>query len=126
MSRDLDVKKVADLIEEKIKLLVKGRFQLEERAKYKAEALSNYDRKLAIVIIKLRNGEPISIDQKEDTIVKNPPATLIEKIARGVCWEEKLAMELADAEYKLTIEKLKAVESELNGYQSINRYLEKV
>lgn len=119
----MEIFEVSKKIEQKIKLLEEGRSRLEEKAHYKAETISNYDRKMAIVLIKLKNGESLGIGE---AIIEKPPASIMDKIARGICWEDKLAMETADADYKLTVEKLKSIEAELNGYQSIFRHLERV
>ena len=99
---ELNIVDVSKQIEKKIQLLEHGRKQLEKKARAKAKTSAEYEKKLAIVIIRLRNGVEIGIDKD---VIKVPPATLIEKIAKGVCWEEKLAMETAEAEYKLTVEK---------------------
>ena len=59
----------------------------------------------------------------EGEVIKDPPATALEKIAKGICYKEKLEMDKADAEYKSLITYIDIVESQLNGWQSINRYL---
>lgn len=117
----MKTKLYADKIEEKIRLLEIGREKLLESAKFKAETIGNYDKKLAIVLIKLKNGEQLSLD---GNIIENPPATLAVKIANGICWEECIQMELATAEYKANVSKMSSVEAELNGYQSINKWLD--
>jgi hypothetical protein len=116
----MEVTQVAKAIEEKIKLLEMGREALKEKALAKAKAISEYEKALTLTIIKLRNG--VEFEFEGERIV-NPPTTLIEKIAKGICFNEKLQMEEAEAEYKVVITKLEAIEAELNGYQSINRYL---
>jgi len=119
----IDVTSIADKIKEKVALLEEGRKQLRDKAHYKAETISNYERRLAIVLIRLKNGEPLSL---EGNVIEKPPATTTEKIAKGICWEDKLALETAEAEYKLTLAKMQAIQAELNGYQSIYRHLESV
>ena len=108
----MEIIEIAKKIEEKIKLLEKGRQTLAIKAKEKAEAIAEYDKKMAKTIIQMKN--------------EGMPITLIERIAKGICWKEKLAKELAEAEYKNATVKMEAVMAELNGYQSINRYLEKM
>ena len=51
------------------------------------------------------------------------PATIIEKTAKGICWQARLDMEKADALYKSLISNIDSVQAELNGFQSINRHL---
>jgi len=108
----MEIIEIAKKIEEKIKLLEKGRQTLAIKAKEKAEAIAEYDKKMAKTIIQMKN--------------EGMPITLIERIAKGICWKEKLTKELAEAEYKNATVKMEAVMAELNGYQSINRYLEKI
>jgi len=108
----MEIIEIAKKIEEKIKLLEKGRQTLAIKAKEKAEAIAEYDKKMAKTIIQMKN--------------EGMPITLIERIAKGICWKEKLTKELAEAEYKNATVKMEAVMAELNGYQSINRYLEKM
>jgi len=108
----MEIIEIAKKIEEKIKLLEKGRQTLAIKAKEKAEAIAEYDKKMAKTIIQMKN--------------EGMPITLIERIAKGICWKEKLAKELAEAEYKNATVKMEAIMAELNGYQSINRYLEKM
>ena len=117
----MQTQKTADQIDAKIDLLVIGRAKIMESAKFKAETIGQYDKKLAIVLIKLKNGEQLDLD---GNTIKNPPATLAEKIAKGICWEERLQMELATAEYKGNISKMESVQAELNGLQSKNKWLD--
>ncbi len=119
----MEIIEIAKKIEEKIKLLEKGRQTLAIKAKEKAEAIAEYDKKMAKTIVQLKNGVEFEV---EGIPIKDPPVTLIERIAKGICWKEKLAKELAEAEYKNATVKMEAVMAELNGYQSINRYLEKM
>lgn len=106
----MDVLSVAKDIEHKIKLLEKGRDGLQALAIDKAHAIAEYDKELRIAILKLKDEGKL-------------PATLIEKVAKGDCHKERGDKELAKALYKIQIVKMSAVEAELNGFQSINRYL---
>ncbi len=117
----MEVLEVAQRIESKIKLLEKGRDMLHELSAQRAMKIAQYDCQLGITIIKLRNGVAM---KHQDQTIKDPPATVTEKIAKSICWQERLDMEQADTEYKLAVKKLDCVQAELNGYQSINRYLD--
>lgn len=118
----MNVIDVANRIEKKIALLEKARGTLEGLANDKALTAALYDKDLAIAILKLKNGKPFEL---EGETIKDPPATIIEKIARGIVWESKLKADQAEAAYKLAITKLECVQAELNGWQSYNRYLDK-
>ena len=116
----MELMQTSKKIEEKIKTLELGRDILKEYAKNKAETISNYEKQMAIVLIRLKNGSEFDLEGEK---IKNPPASIMEKIAKGVCFKEKLDMELAEAQYKNAIVGMGAIEAELNGYQSINRFL---
>ena len=118
-----DIIQVNNEIEAKIKLLEKMRVEIKGRAEEKAAALSEYDKQLAITIIRLKNN---NIDEWEGEKLVNIQATVLEKIARGICWEAKLKMEKADAMYKSLISNIDSVQAELNGWQSINRHISQV
>jgi len=116
----MDIISVAQQIESKIKTLEQGRKLLQERAENKANTIAEYEKALAKILIKLRNGITFEFEGEK---IKDPPATITEKIARGLVYKERIAMDLAESEYKNAIEGLRCIEAELNGWQSINRYL---
>ena len=116
-----EITNIANLMRKKIDEMAEMRQQLEERSKRKAHAISLYDNKLALIIIKLKNGEQMKLD---DIPVKKPPTTITEKIAKGICWKERLEQEEAEGLYKSLISNLEAIKAELNGLQSIFRHLE--
>lgn len=117
----MDLIKVSDKIESKIKELDKFKAVIKERTDRKAEANANYDKCLAVTIIKLKNG---MIAEFEGQVVNNVPATIIEKVAKGICFKERLELEKAEAEYKSLITNIDTTCAQLNGWQSINRYLQ--
>ena len=119
----MDLLQVAKLINSKINAIEKERNKLETLALDKARFESEYDKQLAISIIKLKGGDALEIDGHE---IVNPPATIIERIARGQVWKAKLDYSKAEGLYKATISNINALEAQLNGYQSINRYLKEI
>ena len=76
-------------------------------------AISDYDKQLKIAIVVLKEEGKF-------------PATLIEKIAKGVCSDHRLTLELAEVGYKSCISNLEALKAQLNGYQSIYKHLDSV
>lgn len=112
---------IARKINEKIKLLEKGRGELEAAAIEKANKMAIYDKVIAITLIELKNG--VAKELAGQTI-QNPPATISEKIAKGLCWKERLEADRAEALYKVTVQKMQSIQAELNGYQSIFRHLD--
>ena len=113
---------VANKIEEKIMLLESGRKLLQPRAESRANTIGAYEKKLGIVIMQLKNGIKFNLDGVD---IENPQTTIVEKVARSICFQEKIDMELAEAEYKNAVKGLDCIMAELNGHQSINRHLDR-
>jgi hypothetical protein len=115
------VSDIADLILKKIMLLEETRELLGHAAKVKATTSAEYDKQLAIVLVKLSNGVELEVGGER---IQKPPASTSEKIAKGIVSDFKFAMDVAESEYKSMITKLECIKQELCGYQSINRYLD--
>lgn len=109
----MELIKVAECIEGLIKEIGKCRREIEAKGLEKARTLALYDVKL---------GGAIQILREEGKF----PATLIEKIAKKLCADDRKAMEEADILYKACISNLEALKAQLNGYQSIFRHIESV
>lgn len=118
----MEITEISNEIKKRIDMLSKSRKILSERAENKALAVSNYDKALAVTIIDIKNKTSITFEGEEISVNKLP-ANLLEKIAKGMCWKEKLEMEKAEGLYKAAVSGISSLESELNGYQSIFRYL---
>jgi hypothetical protein len=116
-----DTISIALRIDDKIKLLERMRVEIRERAEKKAIAISEYDKAIAITLIKLKNKVEMTLDDQK---VINPPASIMEKIAKGICFKERLEAEKSDALYKSLISNIDSVQAELNGLQSVNRHLD--
>ncbi|WP_017797600.1 hypothetical protein [Oceanobacillus kimchii] len=86
--------------------------EIHKMAREKAETEYEYRQALSIEIMKLK--------------AKGVQATLIPDVARGNVAELKLARDLADGKYKSSVESLRALQSELNGLQTISRYQSEV
>lgn len=101
--------------------LDKLRPYLRTRGDEKSEAIAKYDKTIAVTLIKLKNGVKFTLDDEE---IQNPPTTITDKIAKGICWEEKLKAEEAEMKYKSLITNIEVIKAQLNALQSINRNLE--
>ena len=117
----MDIIQITNQIADKIKVIDIIRKEIKERGENKAITLSNYDKAMSITLIKLKNGSSFEIDGQT---IESPPASIMEKIAKGICWQEKLEAEKADADYKSIISNLEAVKSQLNALQSLNKHLD--
>lgn len=109
----MDILRVKDAIESIIVEIGNCRRDIEIKGNARAKAISNYDKQLKIAIVVLKDEGRF-------------PATLIEKIAKGVCADHREQLELAEVGYKACISNLEALKAQLNGYQSIYRHLESV
>ena len=117
----MDIIKISDLIEQKIQLLEKGRSLLNELAEHKSIATAEYDKALAKTMISIKNNLGLEF---EGIKLMDVPATLIEKYAKGVVWQKRLDLDKSELNYKNAIVKLDCIKSELNGLQSMFRFLE--
>lgn len=117
----MDLIAIAKSIESKIKEIDKIKASIRERGTNKAQSSANYEKQLSITMIKLRNGIEYKLDSE---VVTNPPATVLEKIARGICFNERLDMEESEALYKSAIINLEATMAQMNALQSLSKYLE--
>jgi hypothetical protein len=106
-------------IEKRIDALEEGRRQLDDVASNRAVAMAEYDRDLAITLIQLRNDKVFELD---GNTIKSPPATIMEKIAKGLVWESKLKLEHAEAKYKACLLKLEVLQTQVTACQTIYKY----
>ena len=102
---------IADNINDLVALIGKTRREIEDKGMAKAKAISAYDKRLGIAIVTLRDEGKF-------------PATLIEKIAKGVCAPERETMEMTDVAYKACLSNLEAMKAQLNAKQSVYRHLD--
>ena len=99
-----------------IESLEKTRDSINYLASIKASKLYEYEKKIAVTMIKLQNG---TINELEGEPMCKISVTNAKDIAKGICWKEKLDLDLAESNYKSAIVKLETMKSELNGFQSI-------
>lgn len=117
----MDVITIAEKIEKKIELLETGRKLIYLRAIDKAKTIAAYDKQIAFTLIKLRNGQILTLDDEQ---IVDPPVSIMEKVSKGICWQEKLEAEKADALYKSAVTGLETLRVEISALQSIYRHLE--
>jgi hypothetical protein len=117
----MELMQISEQIVKKIKEIDTIRAELKKRGEDKALTASDYDRNIAMTLMGLENGKAYNIG---DDVVQNPPKSIMEKLARGLCWQEKLEMDKAEANYKSVVSNLDAVKSQLNALQSLNRNLD--
>lgn len=116
-----DIMDIANQIERLLGEIRKSLPEINQRGDYKSQASAEYEKELAKKIIELRSGKEIEWEGKT---FKDVPATLTEKIARGMLWREAMERDCAEVAYKAAIEGIKALETMLNGYQSLFRHLD--
>ena len=94
---------------------------LRLRANDKAKAIGEYEKAIAVTMLKLRNGEVVNLDGEE---VSYGSATGLEKIAKGVCYKESIARDIAESNYKNATIALQAIQTIINALQSKLKYVE--
>lgn len=119
----MELQKISSLIIDRVSLLAQGRKELKTRAERRAQTTALYEKELAKTIIKLRNGEEMLLDNE---VVRDVPITVLEKISKGICWENKIKMDEADMFYKNASVGLNSLMSEVNALQSLLKYQEEV
>jgi len=120
----MDFIRIQEEIYKKTKLLEHGRSVLDKLADEKAVTTVAYEKALAFKILEINDSKELTI---EDRTYKKPPANSVKDVARGLIADnEGLQKELAEHKYKNASAKMKAIESEMNGLQSINRYIDKM
>lgn len=118
--KKMDITFVADQIKDRIVALARGRELLSGASMKRAQTYAEYDKELGLTLLKLKNNK---IDSYEGISCLDLPVSIIDKVAKSICWEKRLEMDKAEAEYKVVLCKLNTIQSELNGFQSINRHL---
>lgn len=116
-----DIITTAQKIENKIQQLEEERSDLVDAGIEKANSLSNYEKELAITILRLKNGDIAEFEGQSCTKL---PANLIEKVAKGIIYQKSFDKEAAESVYKSKIVIMEAIRAEINAYQTINKYIE--
>jgi len=117
-----DVLTNAQRIHNKIEELEKKREDIYQFAQDKADAISIYEKNLALTILKLKNGNIKYFDGVP--IPEKLAITLIRDVAKGICYKDIFTKEANEAGYKGLITICECIRAELNGLQSINKHLE--
>jgi hypothetical protein len=117
----MELIKLSEQMQVLIKDLGSLRRMLRQSGISKAEALAEYDKSIAKTIIQLKNGVKFTLEGQE---IVNPPTTITEKIAKGICWHEKLKADEKETLYKSLIANIEVIKAQLNALQSINRNLD--
>jgi hypothetical protein len=108
----MDIANISDKIQKMINELNDNVPKIEQFAKKRAQAIADYEVAIGKEMVGLRSKEKM-------------PVSMIEKVAKGNCYLAKIEMEKCDTLYKGFIKKLDVMCAVLNGYQSMNRYLDK-
>lgn len=104
---------VSDAIQKLIAEIGKCRREIDGKGEMRARAIANYDMRIGTAIVTLKEEGKF-------------PATLIEKIAKKLCSEDRYAMEVAESGYKAAICNLDCLQCQLMGFQTIYKHLDSV
>ncbi len=108
----MEVIQVAASIEQKIALLESFRQRLNKFTKEKvlSTAIAEYDKSIAIAVANLK--------------AKGEPVTIIEKLAKGECWQTREKVSQAEITYKAIVANIDIIKAQLMGFQSIYKHLD--
>ncbi len=119
----MEALEIAKAISDKIEELELLKVELPKAIYQQGKAAAEYDKILALTIVRLRSGSEIEL---EGYTVKDPPVTILERVAKGICHKEALDMDTAEGKLKAIDSAIRITMAQLNGFQSINRYLAEV
>lgn len=117
----MDIIRLRECMEKAMGEIGTCRREIEAKGEAKAKAISDYDRKMAVTLATLRNSENYELAGRT---FKQPPISIMEKIAKGICADECYKKEVADSHYKACISNLTALQAQLNAMQSLYRFSE--
>lgn len=120
-NQNLECVTIAKQIHEMVKKSQEIRATFRKLNEAKCKAAADYDRQMAVVLIRLKNGDAIEWNGQR---IENPPASYCEKIARGVCSDARLKMDTAEGLYHAAQSNLRALQAEMSCLQTINRHLD--
>ena len=118
----MDLIEIQKQLQIEVKQLNKALNTIKERSHIKTQTHALYAKELAKTIISLRNGIEFKI---EDQTIKNPPASVLEKIAKGICWESQLNMEQSEISYKNCLTGIQIIQTKITALQSMNKFIDK-
>lgn len=107
----MDALMVSKKIYEKIKELDAQKDIYIQAVTRKVNAQVEYDKALAVEIIKLRAYTPVSI---------------VDKIAKGNITDKTLELELSEGLLKAVESNTRSILAQLNGFQSINKFFSEI
>ena len=114
---------IVKAIDEKINVLENIKRSVKEVGDKRAEALSAYDKAIAICILRLKANDPVDFEGRQ---VVDIAVSVMEKVAKGVCWKEKLESEKSEGRFRSIMSHLDTTKAQLNALQSILRYTEEL
>jgi len=117
----MDIITINKSLTENILSLRVARKVIDECAQNKAHSVGEYEKVLAITLIRLKNGETMELGGEE---IINPPATISRDIAKGICYQEKINMELAESAYKNATIGLETVKTTIMALQSMLKFVD--
>jgi len=110
---------ISNEIMTRIRLLDKCIKELDVRAELRDSLNAKLDKDMAVVVLSLRNGKEFNLDGE---VVKDPPVSVIDRIAKGICWEKSLERDRAESSYSNLLRGIDAVKTQINALQSLNKF----
>ena len=92
---------------------------IKERIKRSAKATAEYDKAIALAMVRLSSGERMKIDDVETP--EKITASTVKDYAKGVCFIECMEKETAEGLLKSALKNLDALGNELAALENINK-----
>jgi len=121
--RKMEHQLISNEIMTRIRLLDKCIKELDTRAEARDVLNATLDKDMAVVVLALRNGKEFTLEGES---VKDPPVSVIDRIAKGICWEKSLERDRAESSYSNLLRGIDAVKTQINALQSLNKFQHEV
>ncbi len=111
-----DMQNIAQTMTKIIDELGVRRKQIEQLGVDRAKTEAKYDKHTTITMAELEHGATCMISE---TDITSKTATGLKEKAKGICWEYKQEMMIAESAYKACITNIDCLKAQLNAMQSL-------
>ena len=109
-------------VHEKIIAMERKREDLSALIETKKRYMYSYFKNKTVAVMKLKNKEPVELAGKP--LRKNYSDSMIPMFADLIVSDDKVCLEISTLEYNAAVAGLRSLQAELNGYQTMLRYLD--
>ena len=111
-----DVIETQRKIQHMIDLINEERPKLSDMAHTKAVTAAEYDKSIAVCIMSMNAGKPMTLNGES---ISGPAKSIMDKLAKGICWKERMDADIADAAYRSHVIKLECCKTSISILKSL-------